>query len=199
MNLAVFWLLAGSYLLGAIPFGYLIGRLWGVDVRKTGSGNIGATNVLRAVGKGPAAATLFLDSAKGFLPVFLARQVLGLPPHWVIATGIAGVIGHSFPVFLGFKGGKGVATGFGVLIGINWVLALVLFLIFFAVLATSRIVSLSSLTAAAALPFLIWHLTSHSSQYLTFGLAITLFIFTLHRKNIKRLLSGKEPRVEWKR
>ena len=190
------WLLAGSYLLGSIPVGYLVGRLFGLDVRQQGSGNIGATNVLRTIGKGPAAATLLLDIGKGFLPVILGRKILFLTPAWTIAVGLTAVIGHTFPIFLRFKGGKGVATGFGVLIGLSPLTALYIFGVWLVVFAMSRIVSLSSLSAAVALPILIWHLTNQEVAYLGFSCLVTFLVFLTHRTNIRRLLSGKEPKIK---
>ncbi|MFH0796472.1 MAG: glycerol-3-phosphate 1-O-acyltransferase PlsY [Candidatus Omnitrophota bacterium] len=199
MDLGAVWLLAGGYLLGSIPVGYLVGRLFGVDIRRQGSGNIGATNVLRTIGKGPAVATLILDIGKGFLPVILARRFFPLTPGWTIAVGLTAVIGHTFSIFLRFKGGKGVATGFGVLTGFSPLTALYIFGIWLVVFAVSRIVSLASLSAAVALPILIWHLTGQEVAYLGFGCLVTFLVFVTHRTNIRRLLSGKEPKIQWKR
>jgi acyl phosphate:glycerol-3-phosphate acyltransferase len=194
-----FYLLAFSYLLGSIPVGYLIGRLFGVDIRTKGSGNIGAANILRVIGKGPAVTTLFLDAGKGFLPVILARKVWFLPPVWIIGVGLAAIIGHTFSLFLRFKGGKGVATSFGVLIGLSPLTALFAFVVWLAVFAAGRIISLSSLAAALSLPILLWYLAGRQPIFLVFGSLITVLVFAAHRKNIQRLFAGKEPKVIWKR
>jgi len=191
-------LLVGGYLLGSIPFGYLIGRSYGIDIRKKGSGNIGAANILRVIGKKPAAATLLLDAVKGFLPTILARQTCLLPSGWIIAVGLAAIIGHTFPVFLKFKGGKGVATSLGVLIGLSPLTAFFVLLVWLVIFAASRIVSLASLAAAISLPPLLWHLANRRLAFLSFGALITVLVFLAHRKNIKRLLSGQEPKVKWK-
>ena len=191
-------MLFGGYLLGSIPFGYLIGRSYGVDIRTKGSGNIGAANILRVIGKKPAAVTLLLDAVKGFLPTVLVRQVFLLPSNWVITVGLAAIIGHTFPVFLKFKGGKGVATSLGVLIGLSPLTAFFILLVWLAIFAASRIVSLASLAAALSLPPLLWHLANRQPAFLSFGVLITVLVFLAHRKNIKRLLSGQEPKVKWK-
>ena len=201
MNLVGLYLLVGGYLLGSIPVGYLIGRSYGIDIRTKGSGNIGAANILRVIGKGPAAATLLLDAVKGFLPTILARQTYLLPPGWIIAIGLAAIIGHTFSIFLKFKGGKGVATSLGVLIGLSPLTALFILLVWLAVFAASRIVSFASLAAALSLPPLLWYLANPHRQpaFLAFGVLIAVLVFLAHRKNIKRLLSGQEPKVKWKK
>jgi glycerol-3-phosphate acyltransferase PlsY len=199
LNLVGFYLLVGGYLLGSIPFGYLIGRSCGVDIRTKGSGNIGAANILRVIGKGPAAATLLLDAAKGFLPTILARQTCLLPPEWIITVGLATIIGHTFSLFLKFKGGKGVATSLGVLIGLSPLTALFVLLVWLAVFAASRIISFASMAAALFLPLLLWYLADHRPVFLAFGVLLAVLVFMAHRKNIKRLLSGQEPKVKWKK
>ena len=189
-------MLVGSYFLGSVPVGYLIGRLSGIDIRTKGSGNIGAANVLRVIGKGPAAATLFLDAVKGFLPVILARKILALSPGWIVAVGLAAIIGHTFSVFLRFKGGKGVATSLGVLLGLSPLTAFFVCVVWLAVFCAGRIVSLASLAAALSLPPLLWYLAGRQPVFLVFSSLITVLVFLAHRKNIKRLLSGQEPRVK---
>jgi len=198
LNLVGLYLLVGGYLLGSIPVGYLIGRFYGIDIRTKGSGNIGAANILRVIGKGPAATTLLLDTVKGFLPTILARQTCLLPPGWIIAIGLAAIIGHTFSIFLKFKGGKGVATSLGVLIGLSPLTALFILLVWLAIFAASRIVSFASLAAALSLPPLLWYLTNRQPVFLSFGGLITVLVFLAHRKNIKRLFSGQEPKVRWK-
>lgn len=185
--------------MGSTPVGYLIGRYYGLDIRTKGSGNIGAANILRVIGKGPAAATLLLDAVKGFLPTVLARHTFLLPPGWIIAVGLATIIGHTFSIFLKFKGGKGVATSSGVLFGLSPLTAFFALLVWLVVFAASRIVSFASLAAALSLPPLLWYLANRQPVFLAFGVLIAVLIFLLHRKNIKRLLSGQEPKVKWKK
>ncbi|MFH2068717.1 MAG: glycerol-3-phosphate 1-O-acyltransferase PlsY [Candidatus Omnitrophota bacterium] len=198
MNLVGLYLLVGGYLLGSIPFGYLIGRSRGIDIRTKGSGNIGAANILRIIGKGPAAATLLLDAVKGLLPTILARQACLSPSGWwIITIGLAAIIGHTFSIFLKFKGGKGVATSFGVLIGLSPLTALFVLLVWLAIFAASRIVSFSSLAASLSLPPLLWYLANRQPAFLSFGVLIAVLVFLAHRKNIKRLLSGQEPKVNF--
>ncbi|MCX5642863.1 MAG: glycerol-3-phosphate 1-O-acyltransferase PlsY [Candidatus Omnitrophica bacterium] len=199
MNLIGLYLLVGGYLLGSLPFGYLIGRSYGVDIRTKGSGNIGAANILRVIGKGPALATLLLDTVKGFLPTLLARQTCLLPPGWIVAVGLSVIIGHTFSVFLNFKGGKGVATSLGVLIGLSPLTALFILLVWLAIFAVSRIISLASMAAALSLPPLLWCLAGRQPVFLAFGILITALVFLAHRKNIGRLFSGQEPKVTWKK
>jgi glycerol-3-phosphate acyltransferase PlsY len=195
---------AGSYLLGSIPFGYILVRVFqGVDVRSIGSGNIGATNVARTGGKKLAIATLVLDAFKGWLPVFL---VLTIP--WIHASGpvqlhtlatfaaLMAVIGHMFPVWLGFKGGKGVATGLGVFLALAPKVVLIVLALFLLVLALTRYVSLGSLLASAAVPVALWWLegdTFHASA-LAMCAAVALLIIIRHHQNIARLLAGTESR-----
>ncbi len=181
-----------GYLIGSIPFGLLLTKAAGMgDVRRIGSGNIGATNVLRTGNKGLAAATLLLDLAKGFAPVAIAGQLWG-EVAMAFAAGAA-VLGHCFPVWLGFKGGKGVATNAGVAFGLAWPLGLVYALIWLSVLAIFRISSLAGMAAvvaaAAAAP-----LFGYPEFFPVLG-AIALLIIYLHRANIARLMRGDEPKV----
>src|SRR4028119_1387301 len=141
-----------SYLLGAIPFGVLVGRARGIDVRAVGSGNIGTTNVWRALGPGAGSLVFALDVAKGLAAPLLACTLVG-NEYWIIALcALVAVLGHTFSVFLKFKGGKGIATAFGVLLGLNWMLALGLFALWGAVLALSRMISVASVVACIAAP-----------------------------------------------
>jgi glycerol-3-phosphate acyltransferase PlsY len=197
-------LLAG-YLLGSIPAGWLAGRwLAGIDLRQEGSGSTGATNVLRVVGKGPALVVFLIDVLKGTAAVLLARALLkplGLDPGldwWVVGAGLAALAGHIWPVWLGWKGGKAVATGLGMLLGLAWPVGLACFGIFLACLTLSRIVSLSSVVAALALPLLM--LTWFGSgglrpAYLSLALLTTVLVIWRHRSNLSRLLAGTEPRL----
>ena len=199
-------LLAG-YLLGSLPSGYLAGRwLAGVDIREQGSGSTGATNVLRVVGKGPALAVFLLDVLKGTGAVLLAKAVLadagwqgnGLD-GWVVGAGLSALAGHSWPVWLGGRGGKAVATGLGMLLGLAWPVGLACFGLFLAVLSLSRIVSLSSMVAAVGLPLLMlgWFPANGGFRpaYLALALVTTVLVLWRHRANWKRLLEGSEPRL----
>jgi glycerol-3-phosphate acyltransferase PlsY len=190
MNLIAGALLFG-YLLGAIPFGLLLTRAAGLgDIRAIGSGNIGATNVLRTGRRGLAAATLLLDGAKGLAAVLLARRFGG---EWAgEAAGLAAVLGHLFPFWLGFRGGKGVATGLGVLLGVFWPVGLLCCAIWLGVVRLVRISSAGALAAFIAAPLLALLLRPPTSGL---ALAIALLVVLRHHANIRRLLAGTEPRV----
>lgn len=195
---------AGSYLLGSIPFGYILVRVFqGVDVRSIGSGNIGATNVARSGGKGLAIATLVLDAFKGWLPVFLVLTLPFVPASspaqlHTLATlaALMAVIGHVFPVWLGFKGGKGVATGLGVFLALAPKIVLIALALFLAIVALTRYVSLGSILAAAAVPAALWWLERDSfpAAALAMCAAAALLIIVRHHQNIARLLAGTENR-----
>jgi acyl phosphate:glycerol-3-phosphate acyltransferase len=187
-------LIVVSYGLGSIPTGLLIAR-WqkGVDIRQHGSGNIGMTNVLRAVGKGAAALTLVGDLAKGLLPVLLARAWLTSP--WAIGlVALAAIVGHMYPLFAGFHGGKGVATALGVFIPLLPGPLLIAFAVWAACVAFRRQVSVGSLAAAASLPIaaLLW---GSSAAYVLYALLAAALIWYRHRENIERLLAGTEPTI----
>ncbi len=187
-------LVAVAYLLGSIPFGVLVARAQGgVDLRRVGSGNIGATNVLRAVGKGAAALTLLADIGKGALPVALGRW-LGVAAPVLAAIALAAVGGHLFPVFGRFRGGKGVATTLGVVLVGMPVVGSLLILIWLAVATLSRYSSLASLTASAALPILTWVLDGRPAMLALSGALLVLVVFR-HRENIARLLAGTEAKI----
>ncbi len=193
--------LIGGYLLGSIPFGVIATRLGGMgDIRKVGSGNIGATNVLRTGRKDLALITLVGDGGKGLVAVLLARWLLaGQPPEAAetaaCLAGGAAFVGHIFPVWLGFKGGKGVATFLGVMLGVAWPVGLAAGATWLLVAAVSRISSLSALTAAALAP--VYVLVLHQNPIAKFYLAVilALLIFVRHASNIGRLLKGEEPRI----
>lgn len=193
--------LAVSYLLGSIPFGYLLVRLFRKeDVRHTGSGNIGATNVARSGGKGLGILTLLLDLAKGLLAVLLAKHLApGLPSRpsdLAVWAGIAAVIGHVFPVWLRFRGGKGVATALGVFLALVPTVVLAAVCVFLLVALTTRYVSLASILAAATLPvFAILLSPDRSPVYLGGVLFIAALVILKHHANIKRLLAGSESRL----
>ncbi|MEB3332098.1 MAG: glycerol-3-phosphate 1-O-acyltransferase PlsY [Synechococcaceae cyanobacterium] len=197
-------LLAG-YLLGSIPSGWIAGRwIAGMDIRQQGSGSTGATNVLRVLGKGPALVVFAVDVLKGTAAVLLARTVLqplGFDPisdGWVVAAGLAALAGHIWPLWLGWKGGKAVATGLGMLLGLAWPVGLACFGIFLLTLTLSRIVSLSSVVAALALPLLMlgWFGSGGlRPAYLILALLTTVLVVWRHRSNLGRLLKGREPRL----
>ncbi len=183
--------LAAAYLLGSVPFGLLLTRFTGAgDLRAIGSGNIGATNVLRTGRKGLAAATLLLDLAKGAAAVLLARSLL---PGSEALAALAAVIGHCFPVWLRFNGGKGVATTMGVALALAWPIGLAYAAVWLGVLGLTRISSLGGLCAVLAAPLAAW--ASGYGAYAPVLAAITLLVFWLHRANIARLLAGTEPRI----
>ena len=181
-----------SYLLGSVPSGLIIGKLSGLDVRKAGSGNIGATNVARLLGKTGGLLTLVGDTAKGFIPVLVVQQ-MGFSYSVTALVGVAAFLGHLYPIFLKFKGGKGVATSFGVLLGLAPLATMILLVVFAAVAFTTRIVSLSSMVTAVAAPLVLW-LFYYSPTYVIVTAFMALMIVFRHYANIQRLLNGTEPR-----
>jgi glycerol-3-phosphate acyltransferase PlsY len=181
-----------GYLLGSIPFGLLLTRFAGTqDLRSIGSGNIGATNVLRTGHKGLAAATLLCDMLKGTLAVVLAGTYGG--PEAAMLAGLAAFLGHLFPVWLNFKGGKGVAVYIGVLIGLFWPAAVVFCVLWLATAATTRYSSLSGLVASFVTPIFLWWFDQPALASLL--VVLTLLLFYVHRENIKRLQAGTEGRI----
>jgi glycerol-3-phosphate acyltransferase PlsY len=189
-----------AYLLGSIPFGYLIVR-WqrGIDVRGTGSGSIGATNVMRNLGVMGFAATFILDAGKGLLAVLLASKMALQNPTWVAAAAFAAVLGHCFPVWLRFRGGKGVATGVGVFIAIAPLQVVLVLVIFAIVLAIWRYVSLASIIATAAFPVLVYLMKRPPIQVVLGAAGAALVIIARHHANIARLLKGTESKVGQKK
>jgi glycerol-3-phosphate acyltransferase PlsY len=185
-----------GYLLGAIPFGLLLTRLAGLgDVRRIGSGNIGATNVLRTGNKALALATLLLDGGKGAAAVLLAGALW--QQDQALLAGLFAVIGHNFPIWLRFRGGKGVATTLGVLLALAWPVGLLACGIWLVMAALFRYSSLSALTAFAAAPFLAWYFAGESVAVIVALLA--LLGIARHHANIRRLLRGEEPKIGGKR
>ncbi|WP_090757457.1 glycerol-3-phosphate 1-O-acyltransferase PlsY [Paracoccus chinensis] len=181
-----------GYLLGSVPFGVVITRALGLgDLRKIGSGNIGATNVLRTGHKGAALATLLLDSGKGAIAVLLARALGG--EGAALVAGAAAFLGHLFPVFLGFRGGKGVATFLGTLIALSWPIGLMACGLWLLTAAVTRISSLSALVAAAGAPVLALGFGARGLALA--ALFMAALIFLRHRANIARLVAGTEPRI----
>jgi acyl phosphate:glycerol-3-phosphate acyltransferase len=187
-----------AYVAGSIPSAYLAGKWHGVDLRKHGSGNLGATNVVRVLGIRIGALVFLVDTLKGFLPVFFLPALTGtLHPEIVALTiGGAAIAGHVRPVFLlGQKGGKGVATAGGVFLGVAWLPALIAFAVWIVVFATSRYVSVASLSAALALPIAFFFTgSSFSDPYFIAAIVVALFVFYTHRANIGRLRRGEEHR-----
>lgn len=187
----ILWAIFG-YLLGSVPFGLVITRALGLgDLRRIGSGNIGATNVLRTGNKGAALATLLLDSGKGAIAVLLARHFGGETA--AILAGGAAFLGHCFPVWLRFKGGKGVATFLGTVIALNWPLGLIACTTWALTAAITRISSFSALLAAALAPVFAWGLGRTDIAAVAAFMAVLIFI--RHHANISRLLAGTEPRI----
>lgn len=186
-------LVLGGYLLGAVPFGLLIGWARGVDVRRLGSGNIGATNVLRAVGKAEAAGTLLLDGLKGAAPVLLARS-LALGDGWAAAAGLAAFLGHCYPVFLRFRGGKGVATALGAVLAALPSVGLVALAVWLVTALCFRYSSLAALAAAASLP-LTTAIREGRGPFLALTLTLAALIALRHHENIRRLWRGAEQKI----
>ena len=186
-----------SYLLGSIPAGFLVGSSAGVDVRSAGSGNIGATNVARTLGWKKGLVTLFADVAKGFLPV-MAAHLLELGEVAAAAAGLAAFAGHLYPVFLRFKGGKGVATAAGVYLGAMPLGMLVVLGVFVLSMLAGRRVSLASMLAAVLAPVVAWAL-SYPAEVAWMSLIIGILVVVRHRENIRRLMAGEEPRFNLRR
>ena len=200
---SAYLLLAGSYLLGSIPFGLLIGKAHGIDIREQGSGNIGATNLGRALGKRWAFAAFLLDFAKGILPTLAIPRIFGETQATdglvviTILAGTASVLGHTFPLYLRFRGGKGVATTLGVITGVAPPATLLAGIVWGGVYLKTRTVSISSLATGATLPLGIWatellYEQTNLNARLVFSIAIAALIFLRHRTNIVRILKGEE-------
>jgi glycerol-3-phosphate acyltransferase PlsY len=190
MTLALTFVLA--YLLGSIPFGVLVTRALGLgDLRTIGSGNIGATNVLRTGNKGAAAATLLLDAGKGAVAVLVARAIAG--EQAAMVAGFAAFLGHLFPVWLGFRGGKGVATFLGTMLALAWPVGIAACLTWLATAIVFRYSSLAALVAAAATP--LWLLLLGRADAVWLGVALAILVLVRHQANIRRLLDGTEPKI----
>ena len=185
-----------GYLLGSIPFGVLVTRAMGLgDLRQIGSGNIGATNVLRTGNKGAALATLLLDGGKGAVAVLLARWLLAEDAAQL--AGLAAFLGHLFPVWLGFRGGKGVATFLGLLLALNWIVGAAVCLTWLVSAVLGRVSSIAALVAAATSALWILFLTDGSLLLLCF--VLTVLIYVRHWENLKRIKAGTEPRIGQKK
>ncbi|MFA7431101.1 MAG: glycerol-3-phosphate 1-O-acyltransferase PlsY [Rhodospirillaceae bacterium] len=192
MTLEIIIALIGGYLLGSVPFGLVLTKPFGIDLRAVGSGNIGATNVLRTGRKDLALATLLLDSGKGAIAAGLAWMATG-DVSATLAAGVAAVVGHNFPVWLGFKGGKGVATTLGVLLATAWPVGLVACATWLAVAAAFRYSSLAALVALAAAPVVAWFWAT-PAHAVAFG-ALAVLAWGRHSENIRRLLKGEESKI----
>lgn len=197
-HVAPFYLLAfaGSYLLGSVPFGLVITRLFGLgDIRQIGSGNIGATNVLRTGRKGLALLTLICDSGKGAAAVLIAAL---WGPDLALITALGSVLGHLFPVWLKFKGGKGVATTLGVVIALSWMVGIVACLTWLLTALALRMSSLSALMAMLATPIAVWFI-HHDLQMVELTALLAILVWVRHHENIKRLIKGEEPKIGQKK
>ena len=196
MNLLILFF---GYLFGSFPSGYLAGRIAkGIDIRSLGSGSTGATNVLRHIGKRAAITVFLLDVFKGVIPILLARDYFELTDSWQVAIGISSLIGHIWPVWLNWRGGKAVATGLGIFLGLSWQVGLATLGVFILILTLFRMVSLASVSASLALPLIMFMSFDNSSISIPF-LVISLLAMTLviwrHRGNIIRIVKGEEPRI----
>jgi len=188
------WGLVLVYLIGSIPVGFLVSRLvGGFDIRAKGSGTIGATNVLRTMGPVPAIATLVGDVLKGYVAVRVA-EVLGPEPSWGAAGAVVAIVGNCWPVFLGFKGGKGVATALGAFLALTPRAIIPAAVAFLLLAAALRYVSLASITGCVALPFGVW-LFGYPTVYAVAAVCAALLIVWRHQANVRRLLSGAEPKL----
>lgn len=195
MNNNLWMYLVFAYSLGSIPFGKIIGKFYKIDIQKKGSGNIGFANTYRILGPKPAVVVLFGDTLKGFIPVMLAKQD-GFAPVLLFFIGLTAIAGHIFPIWLRFKGGKGMATGLGVLFALSLKLAAIALIVWFTVLTVTKIFSLASLTAS--LVVLLFTFLFTETRALTQWIFVTVLLgFLFHRDNIKRILKGEEPR-SWK-
>jgi glycerol-3-phosphate acyltransferase PlsY len=187
-------LCVGAYLAGSIPFGVLVARLKGVDLRAVGSGNIGATNVARALGKGWAIAVLLGDASKGFVPIWLGRR-LGFPAAAIALAGLSAIVGHMFTFFLRGRGGKGVATSLGVALALSPIAALIGFGVYVAVFAATRLSSLGSLLGVWTFSLLFIFHDAPPAPLVGLALGGAALVTVRHRQNIGRLVRGKEKRA----
>ena len=185
---------AAAYLIGSLPFGYIISNVFlKSDIRSHGSGNIGATNVLRVVGWKAALPVFALDLLKGFAVVIMAKSLSGQPEVYLVA-GLLSMVGHSYPIFLRFKGGKAAATGIGVLIALSWQVTLILAVVAIIIIGITRYVSLASIVGSCLVPLLFW-LLGFDLSYIIFGLVTALLVCIRHKQNIERLLKGAESKL----
>ena len=200
-TILLYLLVPAAFLIGSIPFGLVFTRASGVDLRSTGSRNIGATNVLRSVGKMPAILTLLFDGLKGAVPVIICKYLLGKSypdlsagELWMSVVGLTAVLGHMYSAFLGFKGGKGVATGIGVIVAYSPSVSIILIVIWIFVAIISKYSSLAALVSVASLP-VIYIIQGGSLTKISFGFTLAALIIFKHKSNIENLLAGKESKV----
>jgi len=189
----VFYVLT-AFFLGSLPFGHWLALVRGIDLRNQGSGNTGATNVGRVLGKKWGVFVFVLDLGKGWIAVALAKSVGNLPETWSVTVGVFAVLGHVFSPWLGFRGGKGVATSAGILIGLAPWVALGVALIWFLAFQMSRTVSVASLCAATAFPLFVFWLMPEQKVFQWISIGMTVLVWFRHRDNLKRLFQGKENR-----
>ena len=196
MNDAIVWIcwLGGAYLVGAIPFGFLIGKMRGVDVRTVGSKNIGATNVYRTVGHAWGFLAFFCDFLKGFLPTLAASSLFPHPSSLPVLVGLATVIGHTLTVFMKFRGGKGVATAFGMMVALATYPTLLAFAVFVVTVWLSHYISLGSILAAATLGVLVWLFPCLWAVRII-AVLVAVFVIVKHKSNIQRLVKGCENKI----
>jgi len=195
LNTAHLVVYISGYLLGSFPSGLIVGKLWkGEDVRDYGSHNIGATNAFRVLGWAPALLVLLLDIFKGAFSIFIAEYFLDAP-LLILLAGVIVVAGHNWSIFLGFNGGRGIATSAGVLLYLMPEVIVVLFIFWGLMVLITRYVSLASISAVTLLPFMIYFFEDHT-EYLVFGILIAIFGIYRHTPNIKRLLAGKENKIQ---
>jgi glycerol-3-phosphate acyltransferase PlsY len=192
--LALLIVIASAYLIGSIPTGLLLGKSYGIDIRKEGSGNIGATNLYRTVGRKVGIITLIGDCLKGLLPVLLVQHS-SLPPEFAAWVGLAAFCGHVFSVFLKFKGGKGVATALGVFLALSPLAVTIALALFASLMFLWRYVSLGSISAAAAMPLAVFFLGGSRTVTIV-TLVIAAIVIIRHHENIKRLISGTESKFK---
>ncbi|MCK8817748.1 glycerol-3-phosphate 1-O-acyltransferase PlsY [Natroniella sulfidigena] len=187
--------MGNSYLLGSIPFGLLVAKfVKGVDIRKYGSGNIGATNAYRIMGLGMGILVALLDIGKGFLGVTIASRLFQGEPFLILLIGVMAIVGHNWSLFLKFTGGRGVATSVGVLISLAPGAILIVFIVWVLIVATTKYVSLGSIVGATLIPIMMF-LFNKPTVYVLFGLLIAIFVLYGHKPNIKRLLAGTENKI----
>ncbi|WP_457625932.1 glycerol-3-phosphate 1-O-acyltransferase PlsY [Persephonella sp.] len=186
-----------TYLVASIPFGYIVGKIFGKDITKEGSGNIGATNVTRTIGKKAGILVLILDMLKGFIPVFVAKNYLFFDDRFVALIAVTAVVGHCYSVFMKFRGGKGVATGIGVLLALSPKVALIVIILWIGIFLTTGYVSLASVISA----FMSWIMMNYIVENYYYTLAALLASFVIiykHSSNIERLIKGTENRFIYK-
>ncbi len=198
-NFANMLIVVASFFVGGIPFGLLIARAYGIpDLRKLGSGNIGASNVLRTAGTKPAIACWLIDALKGAGPTLIAGSAIGMGGWWQVAAALAAICGHCFSPYLGFKGGRGVATSLGVILALDWRVGLIGFGIWIAIVAVTRYISLGSVAAMLCAIPLMWLFHGHQEnglQLVVAGAAVAILVTVRHAENIQRLINGTESKI----